>query len=161
MNFPIRQPELITDYPEALRQALTKPFKNVYLNTQGYIIEYESVQDVLDEQPNIELLKQLNGKRTAITAAGPLLDVAITAGDTQYDCISRYFAPSNGINEDPVTGSIHTGIAPIWAEKLNKTELVAYQASQRGGVLYCALKEQGRIEISGYAKLFMLAELYI
>lgn len=119
------------------------------------------MQDVLEEQPNIELLKQLNGKRTAITAAGPLLDVAITAGDTQYDCISRYFAPSNGINEDPVTGSIHTGIAPIWAEKLNKTELVAYQASQRGGVLYCALKEQGRIEISGYAKLFMLAELYI
>ena len=55
----------------------------------------------------------------------------------------------------------NTGIAPIWAEKLNKTELVAYQASQRGGVLYCALKEQGRIEISGYAKLFMLAELYI
>ncbi len=161
MNFPIRQPELIRDYPEALRQALTKPFKNVYLNTQGYIIEYESVQDVLEEQPNIELLKQLNGKRTAITAAGPLLDVAITAGDTQYDCISRYFAPSNRINEDPVTGSIHTGIAPIWAEKLNKTELVAYQASQRGGVLYCALKEQGRIEISGYAKLFMLAELYI
>ena len=97
MNFPIRQPELITDYPEALRQALTKPFKNVYLNTQGYIIEYESVQDVLEEQPNIELLKQLNGKRTAITAAGPLLDVAITAGDTQYDCISRYFAPSNGL----------------------------------------------------------------
>src|SRR5690606_36196532 len=115
--------------PAALRQALSKPFKRVYLNAQAYIVEYESVQDVLDESPDFELLKQLNGKRAAITAQATLLDVAITSQDTQYDCISRYFAPSNGINEDPVTGSIHTGIAPLWADKLGKNELVAYQAS--------------------------------
>ena len=161
MNFPIRRAEPVAEYPAALRQALSKPFKQVYLNTQGYIVEYESVQDVLDETPDFELLKQLNGKRTAITAQNSLLDVAITSHDTQYDCISRYFAPSNGINEDPVTGSIHTGIAPLWAEKLGKNELVAYQASARGGVLYCALQDQERIEISGYGKLYMQAEIYL
>jgi predicted PhzF superfamily epimerase YddE/YHI9 len=68
---------------------------------------------------------------------------------------------SNGIKEDPVTGSIHTGIAPLWAEKLGKNELVAYQASARGGVLYCALQDQERIEISGYGKLYMQAEIYL
>ena len=161
MDFPVRRAKQVTEYPDELRQALSKPFKNVYLNIQGYIIEYESVQDVLDERPNFELLKQLNGKRTAITAKGSLLDVAITTGATQYDCISRYFAPSNGIDEDPVTGSIHTGIAPLWAEKLNKTELVAYQASARGGELYCSLKADEWIEISGYARLYMQAEIFI
>src|SRR5690606_2666241 len=148
-------------YPEALRQALSKPFKQVYLNAQGYIAEYESVQDVLDESPDFELLKQLNGKRTAITAQNSFLDVAITSQATQYDCISRYFAPCNAAKEDPVTGSIHTGIAPLWADKLGKNELVAYQASARGGVLYCALQDQERIEISGYGKLYMQAELYL
>ncbi len=67
---------------------------------------------------NLELLKQLGQLRTAITAQSSV-DVAITASaNTQYDCVSRYFAPAMGIAEDPVTGSIHTAIAPLWAEKL-------------------------------------------
>ena len=78
-----------------------------------------------------------------------------------YDCISRYFAPANGIDEDPVTGSIHTAIAPLWAEKLGKKDILADQASARGGKLYCELLENERIEISGYAKLYMQAELHL
>jgi len=161
MNFPIRRAEKITDYPEILSQALSKPFKNVYLNSQAYIVEYENSQDVIDETPNLELLKQLGKIRTAITAQGTWVDLALTAQAEQYDCISRYFAPANGINEDPVTGSIHTAIAPLWAEKLGKNEVLAYQASQRGGELYCVVLENERIEISGYAKLYMQAELYL
>ena len=161
MNFPIRRAEKITDYPEILDQALSKPFKNVYLNSQAYIVEYENPQDVIDETPNLELLKQLGKIRTAITAQGTWVDLALTAQAEQYDCISRYFAPANGINEDPVTGSIHTAIAPLWAEKLGKSQILAYQASQRGGELYCVVLENERIEISGYAKLYMQAELYL
>lgn len=163
MNFPMRRAQAVQDYPELLRQALTKPFKQVYLNAQAYIVEYESVQDVLDEQPDFELLKQLGRIRTAITAsdADVSLDVAITTNSPQYDCVSRYFAPANGIPEDPVTGSIHTGIVPIWAAKLGKNELIAYQASARGGELYCRILENERIEISGYAKLYMQAEISI
>jgi len=59
-----------------------------------------------------------------------------------------------------VTGSIHTGIVPIWADKLGKKELTAYQASARGGELYCRILENDRIEISGYAKLYMQAEIF-
>lgn len=158
MDFPIRKAHQVEDYPAILRQALTKPFKAVYQNVQAYIVEYESVQDVLDEQPDMNLLKAL-GKRTAITTAG--MDVAITSkADQQYDCVSRYFAPVAGIEEDPVTGSIHTAIAPLWAEKLDKNNIIAYQASSRGGVLYCNVLNQERIEVSGYGKLYMQAEIF-
>ena len=158
MNFPIRKAHQVEDYPAVLREALTKPFKAVYQNVQAYIVEYESVQDVLDEQPDMSLLKTL-GKRTAITTTG--MEVAITSkADQQYDCISRYFAPVAGINEDPVTGSIHTAIAPLWAEKLGKNNILAYQASSRGGVLYCNVLNQERIEVSGYGKLYMQAEIF-
>lgn len=66
-----------------------------------------------------------------------------------------------GIAEDPVTGSIHTAIAPLWAEKLQQTELVAYQASARGGVLYCRMLDHERIEISGYAQLYLQGEIML
>lgn len=100
MDFPIRKAQQVEDYPAILRQALTKPFKAVYQNIQAYIVEYESVQDVLDEQPDMNLLKAL-GKRTAITTTA--MDVAITSkADDQYDCVSRYFAPVAGIDEDPL-----------------------------------------------------------
>lgn len=159
MNFPIRKVHQVEDYPAVLREALTKPFKAVYQNVQAYIVEYESVQDVLDEQPDMSLLKTL-GKRTAITTTG--MEVAITSkADQQYDCVSRYFAPVAGINEDPVTGSIHTAIAPLWAEKLGKNNILAYQASSRGGVLYCNILSEERIEISGYGKLYMQAEIFL
>lgn len=159
MNFPVRKAHQIEDYPAVLRQALTKPFKAVYQNVQAYIVEYESVQDVLDEQPDMSLLKNL-GKRTAITTTG--MEVAITSkADQQYDCVSRYFAPVAGINEDPVTGSVHTAIAPLWAEKLGKNNILAYQASSRGGVLYCNILSEERIEISGYGKLYMQAEIFL
>ncbi|MFC6052237.1 phenazine biosynthesis protein PhzF [Acinetobacter sp. Ac_877] len=161
MNFPIRRAEKLEKYPELLDQAFSKPFKNVYLNAQAYIIEYENVQDILNEKPNLELLKNLGKLRTAITADASDLDVAITANSSKYDCVSRYFAPANGIDEDPVTGSIHTGIAPIWAEKLGKSKILAYQASKRGGELYCEILENDRIEISGYGTLFMKADIYI
>lgn len=163
MNFPTRLAEKVNEYPEILDQALTKPFKNVYLNSQAYIVEYENPQDVLDEMPNLALLKQLGKIRTAITAQGTVLDLALTSTShtEQYDCISRYFAPANGIDEDPVTGSIHTAIAPLWADKLAKRQILAYQASSRGGVLDCLMLENDRIEISGYAKLYMQAELYL
>lgn len=161
MNFPIRRAERIDDYPELLREGFTKPFKAVYLSPQAYIVEYESVQDVLDEQPDFAKLKALGNLRTAITASNR--DVAITASaDHEYvDCVSRYFAPAMGIDEDPVTGSIHTGIVPIWADRFNKQELVAYQASKRGGTLYCKILDNDRMEVAGYTRLYMIAEINI
>ncbi len=161
MNFPIRRAERIDNYPQLLREGLTKPFKAVYLSPQAYIVEYESVQDVLDEQPDFAKLKAFGNLRTAITASNR--DVAITAStDHEHvDCVSRYFAPAMGIDEDPVTGSIHTGIVPIWADRFNKQEFVAYQASKRGGTLYCKILDDERMEVAGYARLYMIAEINI
>ncbi|CAB1214212.1 PhzF family phenazine biosynthesis protein [Acinetobacter bouvetii] len=160
MNFPVRRAEKIQQYPEILKQILSKPFKNVYLNRQAYIVEYENSQDVLDEKPDLALLKQWS-KMQSLETKETALDLAITAQATTYDCMSRYFAPANGIDEDPVTGSIYTAIVPLWADKLGKKEILAYQASTRGGKLYCELLENERIEISGYAQLYMQAELYL
>ena len=82
-------------------------------------------------------------------------DVVVTCEATSekyhdYDFVSRYFWPANGGDEDPVTGSIHTGLAPLWAKRLAKNELVAYQASSRGGVLDCTVAGD-RVLISGNA----------
>ena len=161
MNFPILKAHKLEKYPEILNRALTKPFKNVYLNEQAYIIEYHTEQDVYDEVPNLELLNQLGEQTRDESVHGVAIDVAITARAEKYDCVSRYFAPANGIPEDFVTGSIHTGIVPMWAEQLNKKEISAYQASTRGGELFCKILDAHRMEISGYGKLYMEAELFI
>ena len=61
----------------------------------------------------------------------------VSAKGESCDFVSRFFAPSAGVYEDPVTGSAHTTLIPYWSEKLNKTSLKAQQLSERGGVLFC------------------------
>ncbi len=97
MKFPQRKASLVTEYPDELRQALTKHFKNVYLNVQAYIVEYE-MYTVPMQQPNLELLKTLGKTRTAITALNynRQLMLRLPSLDEQYHCVSRYFAPANG-----------------------------------------------------------------
>lgn len=73
-----------------------------------------------------------------------------TRGAGAYDCFSRHFSPWIGINEDPVTGSAHSYIAPYWRDLLGgKTELLARQCSERGGDLRISLLDDGRIRIVG------------
>ncbi|HBG83591.1 MAG TPA: phenazine biosynthesis protein PhzF [Acinetobacter radioresistens] len=162
MNFPVRVPEPLPDYPALLNEVVDCPFNEVYVNQQAFILVCESEQAVRDAKPDFNKIKELAAayqRSTAITAAD--LDISITSKAQHYDYIARYFAPHKGIDEDPVTGSMHTGLAPLWANKLSKRQLVAYQASARGGLLYCDLKDNQRIEISGYAKLYMVAEIFL
>ena len=164
MNFPIRQPQKLIDYPELLNHVIDQPFKEVYLNAQAYILVCESAQDVINATPNLPNIRKIAEQyhvSTALTAESAGYDVTITAASNDYDYVARYFAPHKGIDEDPVTGSMHTGLAPLWAEKLGKKQLIGYQASARGGKLFCALQDNQRIEISGYAQLFMQAEIFI
>ncbi|MER8479694.1 PhzF family phenazine biosynthesis protein [Mesorhizobium sp. M1163] len=88
------------------------------------------------------------------------LGLVITAPGQAHDFVSRYFVPGAGIPEDPVTGSIHATLVPYWAEKLGKTHLSAFQCSQRGGHLQCELAGD-RVLITGRAKTFMKAEIYL
>ena len=109
----------------------------------------ESEDDVKNLRPDLEKLSQLGGLIQSVTAKG-----------SNYDCVSRVFAPKLHINEDPVTGSTHCLIVPYWAEHLKKNKLTAFQASDRTGVLYCE-NLSDRVKISGKAALYSISELKI
>lgn len=94
------------------------------------------------------LLKQLEGRGQHATAAG-----------SATDCASRSFFPKLGIAEDPVCGSAHCQIVPYWGSELGTDVIIALQASRRGGILYCKLTGNGRVEISGKACLFAISEI--
>jgi predicted PhzF superfamily epimerase YddE/YHI9 len=75
-----------------------------------------------------------------------------------YDFISRFFAPQSGVDEDPVTGSAHCALAPYWAAKLGKTDLLAYQASSRGGIVRMSHRGE-RVLLAGQAVTVLRGEL--
>ena len=99
--------------------------------------------------PDFDRMLELDGLLLHVTAAG---------NDT--DCVSRTFAPKLAVNEDPVCGSGHCHIVPYWADKTGKDEIVAYQASRRGGTLYCR-RDAERVFLAGKAALFSIDELFI
>jgi PhzF family phenazine biosynthesis protein len=77
-----------------------------------------------------------------------------TAPGNNSDFVSRFFAPGAGIPEDPVTGSAHCTLIPYWSERLDKTELHAFQLSKRGGELFC-IDNGERVSIGGKAVTYM------
>ncbi len=85
--------------------------------------------------------------------------IATSEGFEDFDFISRFFAPWVGVDEDPVTGSAHTVLYPYWSKLLKKGELLAYQASQRGGILQLKAKGPGRVEIGGEAVVVLRGKL--
>ena len=87
-----------------------------------------------------------------------LLLHATAPGTGETDCVSRTFAPKLCVDEDPVCGSGHCHIVPYWADRLGKKELTAYQASSRGGTLYCCM-EGDRVRLAGHAALFSQGEI--
>ena len=157
MNLPVQIPERLVAIPELLKEALNQECFEVLINPQAYIVIYPSVSAILKEQPDFEKIKQLGGRRVAITAKNDVFAEKFK----HIDIVSRYFTPSMGSNEDPVTGSLHTSLIPLWQPIIQKPSIRAYQASARGGVLSGKLLENDRIELVGQCKLFMQAELYI
>jgi len=143
MSFPNRKPEPIDVIPDALIHGLSIRPDEVLLNQQAYFAVYSSEEHVVNVRQDKEQLKKLKP-----------YDVVVTAASQKYDFISRYFWPANGGDEDPVTGSIHAGLAPYWAEKLGKPILQAFQASKRGGDLFCSI-EGDIVKISGKAVKYM------
>ena len=148
MDFPNTKPEKVKDIPKSLLAGLSIAPVEVYKNTQAYFVIYNAEADVLNVERDNERLKQLAPLDVVVTCQ------AKSADYKDYDFISRYFWPANGGDEDPVTGSAHTALAPLWAERFGKNNLVAYQASRRGGVLDCIVAGD-RILISGNAVQYM------
>ena len=149
MSFPNRKPIRVDGVPNDLANALSIRPQEVYSSEQAYFAVYENEEDVLAVTQDKEALINL----------APL-DVVVTAKSAKYDFISRYFWPTNDGDEDPVTGSIHAGLAPLWAEKLGKTTLAAFQASQRGGYLACQVKGD-RVFVSGQAVQYVSGFIHL
>ena len=120
---------------------------------------FDSEETVRNLRPDLEKLKTIDGLLFHATAAGAPANGASAAGGV-FDCVSRSFAPKLNVPEDPVCGSGHCHIAPYWAGKLGKNEIVAYQASRRGGTLYCRLDGK-RVKLAGKAALFAAAEIFV
>jgi PhzF family phenazine biosynthesis protein len=145
MDFPALPPWVCADPPAELIEGLgSKDVPSSILQIEdNYFVVYASEDDVRRIRPDFALLEKLHPAGVAVTAPGK-----------DADFVSRYFAPSYGIPEDPVTGSIHCSLTPYWAERLGKNNLHARQVSQRGGELWCELAGT-RIAIKGNAVLIL------
>lgn len=151
LNFPV-QPMQVVEPPDTLLAALgITDFAAVRHRTRqnqdDYLIELASEDDVRQLRPNFTQMLTLSTRGAIVTSRG-----------TQYDFVSRYFAPGVGINEDPVTGYAHCCLAPYWQERLGKTEFLAYQASARGGVVKVRLAGD-RVLLAGQAVTVLRGEL--
>jgi PhzF family phenazine biosynthesis protein len=152
LNFPRENPIECANPPIDLIKGLGKVPREI-LETEddpNYYAVYEHEKDVRELSPNLHLLNKLHPKGVVATAAST---------DNKVDFVSRYFAPSYGIPEDPATGSIHCALAPYWANVLGKSKFRARQLSARGGEFFCQLEEE-RVLISGQAFKFLEGELY-
>ena len=142
LNFPkdnIKKIDLIDQVEDSIG---VKPIET-YIGDINLFALLDS-EDILKAlTPNFNKLINLEGQ-----------GLIVSSKSNEYDFVSRYFCPKYGINEDPVTGSAHTTLVPYWSERLNSSDLVAKQVSERGGVLYCKNKDT-RVLIAGKAVLYM------
>lgn len=151
MNFPSRPGEKvdIKDVPDFALKALSDVMPVEAFKARDLMLVYESEQVVRDIKPDFNALSKYK-EFIIITAKG----------SGKYDFISRFFCADDGISEDPVTGSAHCTSAPYWAGKLDKTEMLAYQASARGGDLSLKLVDD-RLFITGEAVTVMEGKIRI
>lgn len=110
-----------------------------------YLLVYDDAEIVRKMKPDMNGLMNLDRDGVIVTAPSDRPGI---------DCVSRYFVPAAGIPEDPVTGSAHCTVVPYWSQRLGKRDIVAYQASARGGTLYCRLEGE-RVFMAGTCKPFM------
>ena len=148
LNFPVDQfhpIELTSELISCFDSTPTEAYKGL----TDYMLVFPHIQDIQTINPDLSKIALLDARGVIVTAKG-----------TDTDFVSRFFAPAVGVNEDPVTGSAHTTLAPYWSAQLRKTELTARQISERGGYLRCKLIND-RVEISGQAALYLTGEISI
>jgi PhzF family phenazine biosynthesis protein len=147
MDFPSWKPQKTDDYPENLKEVLgVNAIVGVYKH-RDLLIEVGKEEDVINADPNFTAIKKI-GEKMIVTAPG--------IGDVDF--VSRFFASSAGVDEDPVTGSAHSQLIPFWSEKLNKKKMHAKQLSKRGGELWVG--DWGdRVSIAGQCVFYMKGEI--
>jgi PhzF family phenazine biosynthesis protein len=147
LDFPSR-PAKSCPVPDALVRGLgAKPVE--VFKARDYLVVFASELDVRQLRPDFAALGGLD-----------CLGIIATAPGSDCDFVSRFFAPSAGINEDPVTGSAHCTLIPYWSRRLGKTPLFARQVSVRGGELFCH-DDGERVRIGGRARLYLKGEIAV
>ena len=148
MDFPA-DPEKAVTPPHEVVAALGVQPRYVGRGRFNYVAELDSEEAVRNLKPDFRLLMKLGHDCVMVTSR------ATTPG---FDFVSRFFAPGDGIDEDPVTGSAHCLLAPYWSKRLGKDAMVGYQASARGGVVGVRL-EGDRVRLRGQAVTILRGEL--
>ena len=147
LDFPSRPPAPTTPCAGLIEALGGTP--EAVLAADDYLVVYQSEDEVRALQPDMAGLMHID--RFAVIATAP---------GRNYDFVSRFFAPAKGVPEDPVTGRAHCTLIPYWAKRLNKAKLTAFQASKRGGEVWC--EDRGaRVGISGKAVRFFEGDIFI
>lgn len=148
LDFPAKAEEAAV-VPPMLIDALGVMPLYVGKNQFDYLLEVESEEQVRALKPDHARLRTIPVRGVIVTAR---------SSDPRFDFVSRFFAPGSGVDEDPVTGSAHCALTPYWSKKLGKTEMTAYQASARGGVVHVRLAGD-RVKLGGRAVTILRGEL--
>lgn len=146
MDFPSNEMKEVEVTDELEKAIGVSPVKAFYGADMVCVLENED--QVRAVVPDLDVISGIDGVCFHVTARGE-----------KYDCVTRTFAPKCGVVEDPVCGRAHCHVVPLWSEILGKKEIAAYQASERGGELFCR-SEGDRTIISGKAALFSEGEIY-
>ena len=150
LDFPAT-PAVEAEPPEGLVEALGVKPAHVGKTKFDKFVVVESERVVRALQPDFARLRSITMRGVIVTS---------TSVDPRFDFVSRYFAPGAGIDEDPVTGSAHCALGPFWSERLRKTELTAFQASARGGIVHVVVAGD-RVRLSGQAITVTRGELLV
>jgi PhzF family phenazine biosynthesis protein len=148
LDFPATPPAA-AEAPAGLFEALGARAVYVGKTVFDFLLELESEDAVRGLAPDFVRLRALPARGICATARSTV---------SPFDFVSRFFAPHEGVDEDPVTGSAHCALGPYWGAKLGKAELVGFQASARGGVVRVRLRGE-RVELLGRAVTVMRGEL--
>jgi PhzF family phenazine biosynthesis protein len=148
LDFPADEPQVV-EVPDPLVKMIGGQPLTACIGSTDWLLEYDSQETIRELTPDFKALAAWDARGIIVTAPG-------------YDCdfVSRFFAPAEGIDEDPVTGSAHTLLVPFWASKMKQKSFVARQLSVRGGELLCEYA-QDRVKISGQAQLYLQGEIFI
>jgi predicted PhzF superfamily epimerase YddE/YHI9 len=148
MDFP-GEPVAACEAPPPLTDALGCPLTFAGKNRMDWLVEVADEAVVNAVQPDLRAIARLGARGVIVTAR---------SSSAKRHFVSRFFAPAAGVDEDPVTGSAHCALAPYWASKLGTNDLRGYQASRRGGTVFCKVVND-RVILGGHAVTVLRAKL--
>lgn len=148
LDFPVDKPRPI-EVTKQMQACSSASILEAYEGRSDYLFVLADEAAVRESHFDLDAIRKIGRRGVIVTAEGK-----------DVDFVSRFFAPSYGIDEDPVTGSAHTTLTPYWSMRLGKNSMSARQVSTRGGYLLCELKAD-RVFISGKAVKYMEGEVYI